>query len=78
VARKSPLARALDSHRSARLSPQWRHARGSLENFPDLIDVWSQYFRDIPCALTLVPAKDYSSSESMLVNLIALKNGAGL
>jgi enamine deaminase RidA (YjgF/YER057c/UK114 family) len=41
------------------------------------MDVWSQYFRDIPCALTLVPAKDYSSTESMLeINLIALKNGA--
>jgi enamine deaminase RidA (YjgF/YER057c/UK114 family) len=39
--------------------------------------VWSQYFRDIPCALTLVPAKDYSSTESMLeINLIALKTGA--
>lgn len=48
-----------------------------VENFPDFVDVWSQYFRDIPCALTLVPAKNYSSSESMLeINLIALKNGA--
>jgi enamine deaminase RidA (YjgF/YER057c/UK114 family) len=48
-----------------------------VDNFPDFIDVWSHYFRDIPCALTLVPAKDYSSSESMLeINLIALKNGA--
>lgn len=48
-----------------------------VEHFPDFVDVWSQYFRDIPCAITLVPAKDYSSSESMLeINLIALKNGA--
>lgn len=48
-----------------------------VENFPDFLDVWSQYFRDIPCAITLVPAKDYSSSESMLeINLIALKNSA--
>jgi enamine deaminase RidA (YjgF/YER057c/UK114 family) len=48
-----------------------------VENFPDFIDVWSHYFRDIPCAVTLVPAKDYSSSRSMLeINLIALKNGA--
>src|SRR5262249_59253119 len=47
------------------------------DNFPDFMDVWSQYFRDIPCALTLVPAKDYSSTESMLeINLIALKDGA--
>src|SRR5262249_57283819 len=46
-------------------------------NFADFMDVWSQYCRDIPCALTLVPAKDYSSTESMLeINLIALKTGA--
>lgn len=48
-----------------------------VENFPDFVDVWSQYFRHIPCAITLVPAKDYSSSESMLeINLIALRNDA--
>jgi enamine deaminase RidA (YjgF/YER057c/UK114 family) len=48
-----------------------------VENFPDFMDVWSQYFREIPCALTLVPAKDYASSEGMLeINLIALKAGA--
>jgi enamine deaminase RidA (YjgF/YER057c/UK114 family) len=47
------------------------------ENFPDFMDVWSQHFRDIPCAVTLVPAKDYASSEGMIeINLIALKNGA--
>src|SRR6516162_8048852 len=48
-----------------------------VDNFPDFMDVWSQYFRNIPCAVTLVPAKDYSSTESMLeINLIALKRGA--
>ncbi|MBI2186841.1 MAG: hypothetical protein HYU37_06905 [Acidobacteria bacterium] len=48
-----------------------------VDNFPDFLDVWSQYFKTIPCAVTLVPAKDYSSSESSLeINLIALKNGA--
>jgi enamine deaminase RidA (YjgF/YER057c/UK114 family) len=52
------------------------HIRG-VENFPDFMDVWSQYFREIPCAVTLVPAKDYASSEGMLeINLIALKGGA--
>ena len=41
------------------------------------MDVWSQHFKDIPCALTVVPAKDYASSEGMIeINLIALKNGA--
>ena len=73
-----------------RLEPSLKAAGSALErslkaqvyirgvnNFPDFMDVWSQYFRDIPCALTLVPAKDYSSTESMLeINLIALKNGA--
>ena len=73
-----------------RLEPSLRAAGSALEqslkaqvyirgvnNFPDFMDVWSQYFRDIPCAVTLVPAKDYSSIESMLeINLIALKNGA--
>ena len=36
------------------------------ENFPDFMDVWSQHFRDIPCALTVVPAKDYASTEGSL------------
>ncbi len=48
-----------------------------VENFPDFMDVWAQYFRDIPCAVTPVPAKDYANSEAMIeINLIALKNGA--
>ncbi len=52
------------------------YVRG-VEHFPDFLDVWSQYFRDIPCAITVVPARDYSSSESMLeINLIALRNSA--
>jgi enamine deaminase RidA (YjgF/YER057c/UK114 family) len=28
-----------------------------VEDFPDFIDVWNQYYRDIPCAVTLVPTK---------------------
>jgi enamine deaminase RidA (YjgF/YER057c/UK114 family) len=73
-----------------RLEPSLKAAGSALErslkaqvyirgvnNFPDFMDVWSQYFRSIPCAVTLVPAKDYSSTESMLeINLIALKNEA--
>jgi enamine deaminase RidA (YjgF/YER057c/UK114 family) len=48
-----------------------------VENFPDFLDVWSQHFRDIPCAVTPVPAKDYANTEGMIeINLIALKNGA--
>ena len=41
------------------------------------MDVWSQHFRDIPCAVTPVPAKDYGNTEGMIeINLIALKDGA--
>ena len=48
-----------------------------VENFPDFLDAWSQHFRDIPCAVTLAPARSYANSDSMLeINLIALKNGA--
>jgi len=73
--RLEPSLRAAGSALEHSLKAQV-YIRG-VENFPDFIDVWLQYFRDIPCALTLVPAKDYSSSESMLeINLIALKNGA--
>jgi len=48
-----------------------------VENFPDFMEVWSQHFRDIPCAVTPVPAKDYGNTEGMIeINLIALKSGA--
>jgi len=48
-----------------------------VENFPDFMDVWSRHFRDIPCAVTPVPAKDYANTEGMIeINLIALKTGA--
>jgi enamine deaminase RidA (YjgF/YER057c/UK114 family) len=48
-----------------------------VENFPDFMDVWSQHFRDIPCAITAVPAKDYATTEGLIeINLIALKSGA--
>ena len=70
-----PSLRAAGSSLEQSLKAQ-AYIRG-LENFPDFMDVWSQYFRDIACAITLVPARDYSSAESMLeINLIALKNGA--
>jgi enamine deaminase RidA (YjgF/YER057c/UK114 family) len=48
-----------------------------VENLPDFIEVWAQHFRDIPCAVTPVPAKDYGNTEGMIeINLIALKEGA--
>jgi enamine deaminase RidA (YjgF/YER057c/UK114 family) len=52
------------------------YIRGT-ENLPDFMDVWSQYFHEIPCAVTPVTAKDYGNTEGMIeINLIALKEGA--
>lgn len=73
--RLEPSLKAANSSLDACLKAQ-AYIRG-VENFPDFIDVWSQHFRDIPCAVTPVPAKDYANSEGMIeINLIALKNGA--
>ncbi|MBX9772910.1 MAG: hypothetical protein K2Y71_00750 [Xanthobacteraceae bacterium] len=73
--RLEPSLKAAGSGLEQSLKAQ-AYIRG-VENFPDFMDVWSQYFRDIPCAVTLTTAKDYSTTESMLeINLIALKNGA--
>lgn len=73
--RLEPSLKAAGSKLEHSLKAQ-AYVRG-VENFPDFMDVWSQYFRDIPCALTVVPATDYASSEGMLeINLIALKDNA--
>ena len=46
-------------------------------DFPDFIDVWSQYFQDIPCALTVVPTKGFAMVGGIIeINLIALTNTA--
>jgi enamine deaminase RidA (YjgF/YER057c/UK114 family) len=73
--RLAPSLKAAGSALEHSLKAQ-AYIRG-VENFPDFMDVWSQHFRDIPCAVTPVPAKDYANTESMIeINLIALKNGA--
>jgi len=73
--RLEPSLKAAGSELQHSLKAQ-AYIRGA-ENFPDFMDVWSQYFRDIPCAVTLSTAKDYSTTASSLeINLIALKNGA--
>jgi enamine deaminase RidA (YjgF/YER057c/UK114 family) len=73
--RLTPSLQAAGSSLGQSLKAQ-AYIRG-VEHFPDFMDVWSHYFRDIPCALTLVPAKDYATTESLLeINLIALKDGA--
>ena len=48
-----------------------------VENFPDFVEVWSAAFADIPCALTIVPAKSYGTVGGIIeINLLALKTGA--
>ena len=74
--RLTPSLKAAGSALEHSLKAQ-AYIRG-VENFPDFMDVWSQHFHDIPCAVTPVPAKDYANTEGMIeINLIALKNGAG-
>jgi len=49
----------------------------SIEYVPDFIDVWNSYFRDIPCALTVVPTKTFSTVGGIIeINMMALKNDA--
>jgi enamine deaminase RidA (YjgF/YER057c/UK114 family) len=73
-----------------RLKPALEAAGSALENsvkaqvylkniadFPDFIDVWTQYYREIPCALTVVPTKGFAMVGGIIeINLIALINGA--
>jgi enamine deaminase RidA (YjgF/YER057c/UK114 family) len=73
-----------------RLKPALEAAGSSLErsvkaqiylrnvaDFPDFIDVWTQYYHDIPCALTVVPTKGFAMVGGIIeINLIALTNGA--
>jgi enamine deaminase RidA (YjgF/YER057c/UK114 family) len=48
-----------------------------VENFPDFVDVWSQFYRNIPCALTVVPAKGFAMVGGIIeINLMALTSGA--
>ena len=47
----------------------------SIEHIPDFIDVWNVHFRDIPCALTVVPTKTFSTVGGIIeINMLALKN----
>jgi enamine deaminase RidA (YjgF/YER057c/UK114 family) len=48
-----------------------------LDAFPDFIQVWNEYFADIPCALTVVPTANFNTIGGIIeINLIALKDGA--
>ena len=49
----------------------------NVADFPDFIDVWSQYYRDIPCAVTVVPTKGFAMVGGIIeINLLALTNAA--
>jgi enamine deaminase RidA (YjgF/YER057c/UK114 family) len=73
--RLEPSLRAAGSSLEHSLKAQ-AYIRG-VENFPDFMDVWSQHFHDIPCAITPVPAKAYGNADGMIeINLIALKSVA--
>jgi enamine deaminase RidA (YjgF/YER057c/UK114 family) len=49
----------------------------NIADFPDFVDVWSQYYQSIPCALTVVPTKGFAMVGGTLeINLMALTNGA--
>jgi enamine deaminase RidA (YjgF/YER057c/UK114 family) len=44
---------------------------------PDCLDVWNQYYANIPCAVTVVPTKSFATVGGIIeINLIALTGGA--
>ena len=48
-----------------------------VEDVPDFLDVWSQYYGNIDCALTVVPAKSFGMLGGIIeINLMALTNVA--
>ena len=48
-----------------------------IEDLPDFLDVWNGHYRNIPCALTLVPTKSFATLGGIIeINLIALTDAA--
>jgi enamine deaminase RidA (YjgF/YER057c/UK114 family) len=48
-----------------------------IEDAPDCLDVWNQYYADVPCAVTVVPTKSFAAVGGIIeINLIALTNAA--
>ena len=46
-------------------------------DFPDCIDVWTEYFAAIPCAVTVIPTKSFATVGGIIeINLMALTNTA--
>src|SRR6478672_4327230 len=49
----------------------------NIEDAPDCLDAWNQYYADIPCAVTVVPTKSFATVGGIVeINLIALTNRA--
>jgi enamine deaminase RidA (YjgF/YER057c/UK114 family) len=49
----------------------------NIADFPDFIDVWSQHFQNIPCAVTVVPSKGFAMVGGIIeINLMALTDRA--
>ena len=49
----------------------------NVADFPDFVDVWSQYYQNIPCALTVVPTRGFAMVGGIIeINLMALTDGA--
>jgi enamine deaminase RidA (YjgF/YER057c/UK114 family) len=49
----------------------------NVTDFPDFIEVWTDHFSTIPCAVTLVPTKSFATLGGIIeINLLALTNSA--
>jgi enamine deaminase RidA (YjgF/YER057c/UK114 family) len=49
----------------------------NIEDAPDCLDVWNQYYANIPCAVTVVPTKSFATVGGIIeINLIALTDTA--
>lgn len=73
--RLEPALRAAGASLAGALKAQVHVA--DVADIPDFLDVWATHFRDIPCALTVIPAKGFGYAEGIVeINLIALKDGA--
>jgi len=48
-----------------------------VDDFPDFLDMWNQYYANIPCAVTVVPTKSFATVGGIIeINLLALTNTA--
>jgi enamine deaminase RidA (YjgF/YER057c/UK114 family) len=50
---------------------------GNTNGFGDFLEVWDEHFREIPCALTVVPTKSFGTVGGIVeINLLALTDDA--